>query len=92
LPYVSVEDLPPPIRAHLPQHAEEIYLSAFNNAWAEYAARGPTQRARIAHRVAWAAAKREYQKAGDRWIPCDDSFGAALRFLRNRAQRVRDCG
>jgi cation transport regulator len=72
LPYVSVEDLPPPIRAHLPQHAQEIYLSAFNNAWTEYAARGPTQRERTAHRVAWAAVKRKYQKAGDRWIPRDD--------------------
>jgi cation transport regulator len=69
LPYVSVEDLPSQIRAHLPQHAQEIYLSAFNNAWTEYAVRDPTQRERTAHRVAWAAAKRKYQKSGDRWIP-----------------------
>ena len=72
MPYVSVEDLPPPIQAHLPQHAQEIYLSAFNNAWAEYAARGPTQRERTAHRVAWAAVKRKYQKSGDHWIPRED--------------------
>jgi cation transport regulator len=69
VPYVSVEDLPPSVQAHLPQHALEIYRSAFNNAWVEYAARGHEQRERTAHRVAWAAVKRKYQKFGDRWIP-----------------------
>ena len=44
MPYASIEDLPPPVQAHLPLHAQEIYLGAFNNAWIEYAARGPTQR------------------------------------------------
>jgi cation transport regulator len=68
LPYVSVDDLPQPIRAHLPLHAQEIYLSAFNKAWTEYEARGP-ERETIAHRVAWAAVKRKYQKYGDQWIP-----------------------
>ena len=33
-----------PARAHLPLHAQEIYLAAFNNAWAEYEARGSDQR------------------------------------------------
>lgn len=68
MPYASVEDLPPSIQAHLPPHAQEIYCSAFNNAWTEYAARGPAQRESTAHRVAWAAVKRKYQKSGDRWV------------------------
>ena len=68
MPYASVEDLPPPVQAHLPPHAQEIYLGAFNNAWTEYAARGPVQRETTAHRVAWAAVKRKYQKSGDRWV------------------------
>ncbi len=68
MPYVSVEDLPPSVRAHLPQHAQEIYAGAFNNAWVEYAARGPAERERTAHRVAWAAVKRKYVKAGDQWV------------------------
>jgi cation transport regulator len=72
LPYVSVEELPPPIQAHLPLHAQEIYLGAFNSAWTQYADRGPAHREEIAHRVAWAAVKRKYQKSGDRWIACDD--------------------
>ena len=69
MPYTLVDDLPQPIRAHLPLHAQEIYLAAFNNAWTEYQARAPDQRERTAHRVAWAAVKRKYEKFGDRWIP-----------------------
>jgi cation transport regulator len=68
LPYASVEDLPPSIQAHLQSHAQEIYCSAFNNAWTEYAARDPAQRESTAHRVAWAAVKRKYRKSGDRWV------------------------
>jgi hypothetical protein len=33
MPYTSVDDLPQPVRVHLPLHAQEIYLAAFNNAW-----------------------------------------------------------
>jgi cation transport regulator len=69
MPYASVNDLPASVRAHLPLHAQEIYLAAFNNAWTEYQDRGTERGEEIAHRVAWAAAKRKYQKAGDRWIP-----------------------
>jgi len=69
LPYPSIEDLPAPVRAHLPTHAQEIYAAAFNNAWTEYQAQGPEQRERIAHSVAWAAVKHKYRKSGDHWIP-----------------------
>jgi cation transport regulator len=65
---MSVADLPPAVQAHLPLHAQEIYLGAFNNAWTQYAARGPARRESTAHRVAWAAVKRKYRKSGDRWI------------------------
>ena len=69
MPYASIDDLPSSLQAHLPPHAQEIYLAAFNNAWTEYQDRGAESREEIAHRVAWAAVKRKYQKAGDRWIP-----------------------
>jgi len=68
MPYVSLEDLPPAIRIHLPRHGQEIYRSAFNNAWEEYADRGERQREQIAHRVAWIAVKRKYRKDGKRWV------------------------
>ncbi len=68
MPYASIDELPPPVMAHLPPHAQEIYLAAFNNAWSEYLDRGPAERERTAHRVAWAAVKRKYVKVGDGWI------------------------
>jgi cation transport regulator ChaB len=46
----------------LPLHAQEIYLAAFNNAWTEYQSHGPEQREQTAHRVAWAAVKRNAAK------------------------------
>ena len=71
MPYASIEDLPQPVRARLPRHAQEIFLSAFNHAWLEYGDRGPTQREETAFRVAWAAVKRKYEKIGSRWIERD---------------------
>ena len=68
LPYQDIDDLPPPVRTHLPLHAQEIYRAAFNNAWVQYAARSPLQRERTAHRVAWAAVRHKYEKLGDQWV------------------------
>jgi len=68
MPYASNEDLPDSVRLHLPPHAQDIYRAAFNNAFARYAPRG---REDIAHRIAWAAVKRSYQKRGDEWVPID---------------------
>ena len=73
MPYRTIDDLPPGIREHLPPHAQEIFLQAFNHAWDEYAS--PSTRyvgsslEETAMRVAWAAVKRKYVKAGDRWRP-----------------------
>lgn len=67
MPYASNADLPPSIRDHLPAHAQDIFRAAFNHAWDSYGAREPERREEIAHRVAWAAVKRQYRKHGDRW-------------------------
>jgi cation transport regulator len=69
MPYADIADLPPAVRDHLPTHAQEIYLAAFNNAWARYAERGPAGQEESAHRIAWAAVKRRYRKQGSRWVP-----------------------
>ncbi len=66
MPYSTNQDLPPSVRRHLPSHAQDIYREAFNNAWTQYGA-APGNEA-IAHRIAWAAVKRRYEKAGDRWV------------------------
>jgi cation transport regulator len=71
MPYQSLSALPESIRKNLPRHAQEIYLAAFNNAWEEYRdpedRRGKAAREEVAHRVAWAAVKQQYEKTGDIW-------------------------
>lgn len=69
MPYADNADLPPSIRHVLPPHAQDIFRSAFNAAWHSYGARDPLHVEEIAHRIAWAAVKRKYRKAGDAWVP-----------------------
>jgi cation transport regulator len=66
MPYVINADLPASVRTHLPDHAQDIYREAFNHAYAAHAGEGRQEEA--AHRIAWAAVKRSYVKAGERWI------------------------
>jgi cation transport regulator len=67
MPYRVNTDLPERVRGHLPPDAQTIYREAFNHAWLQYA-RDPRQE-EIAHRVAWAAVKRRYEKWGSEWVP-----------------------
>jgi cation transport regulator len=67
MPYRHNQDLPPSVRGHLPEHAQDIYREAFNHAY-EAHADDPRQE-EAAHRIAWAAVKRSYEKHGDRWVP-----------------------
>jgi cation transport regulator len=67
MPYLTTHDLPDSVRHHLPQHAQEIYLAAFNNAWRQHA-QDPDVEATV-HRIAWSAVKRRYRKDGDAWVP-----------------------
>lgn len=69
MPYRSNLDLPSSVRAHLPPEAQDIYRSAFNGAWKQYAHREPERLEEIAHRVAWAAVKRRFRKADGDWVP-----------------------
>ncbi|MCZ7563459.1 MAG: ChaB family protein [Burkholderiales bacterium] len=66
MPYGSVAELPAPVRAHLPNAAQEIYREAFNSAWEQYA--GRADREAVAHKVAWTAVKRRFRKRGERWV------------------------
>ena len=66
MPYREISDLPDAVKQHLPRHAQEIYLAAFNNAWEEYATR--EDREIVAHKVAWAAVKKQYRKAKKEWV------------------------
>ena len=71
MPYKKIADLPDSVRENLPDHAQEIYMEAYNNAWEEYAdkdkRRGNESREEVAHRVAWNAVKKKYEKKNGHW-------------------------
>jgi len=67
MPYRMNNDLPPSVRNHLPEHAQDIYRAAFNHAYAAHA--GELDQEQRAHMIAWAAVKRSYVKASANWVP-----------------------
>jgi len=71
MPYSKKSELPDSVRDNLPEHAQEIYKEAFNNAWDEYSdpdkRKGGASREEAAHKVAWAAVKKKYEKKNGKW-------------------------
>lgn len=72
MPYLTNANLSPALRMRLPDHAQDIYRSAFNNAWDRYGGSDPKRREEIAHSVAWSAVKRKYRKVDGGWVPRAD--------------------
>jgi cation transport regulator len=66
MPYRGNSDLPPPVRNHLPDHAQDIYREAFNHAFAAHT--GDPRQEEAAHRIAWAAVEQRYRKEGGAWV------------------------
>ncbi len=66
MPYTSNADLPPSVRNHLPSHAQDIYREAFNHAYT--ANFNDPRQEEAAHRIAWAAVKRFYEKVSGEWV------------------------
>ena len=66
MPYVVNEDLPPGVRNHLPEHAQDIFREAFNAAYTAH--EDDPRREEAAFRIAWAAVKRSYEKIGAEWV------------------------
>lgn len=66
MPYRSNIDLPPSVRRHLSDHAQDIYREAFNHAFAAHA--GDPRQEEAAHRIAWAAVKRSYVRTEHGWV------------------------
>ena len=69
MPYKRINELPEPVKEHLPEHAQEIYKEAFNSAYEQYdkpsERRGDASREETAHKVAWSAVKKDYAKGED---------------------------
>lgn len=73
MPYKHNSELPKGVRNNLPSHAQDIYREAFNNAWEQY--KSPDKRKlggtrdEAAHRVAWSAVEKKYEKTRDgSWV------------------------
>ncbi len=71
MPYNKIDELPASVKDNLPSHAQTIYKEAFNHAWEEYEdpqdGRDGASREEVAHRVAWSAVKKEYEKVDGKW-------------------------
>lgn len=69
MPYRTVSELLDSVKNVLPEHGQDIYKEAFNSAYEQY--EQPSERRdgadheETAHRVAWAAVKKVYQKGDD---------------------------
>ncbi len=64
--------VPANLKKLLPKGAQTIWLKSYNSAYNQYAdkskRRGDESRAEAAHRVAWAAVKKKYEKGrDDKW-------------------------
>lgn|GEM_PF-207018 len=76
MPYDKNSELPETVRENLPEHGQDIYRKAFNNAWEQYKdpseRRGDASREETAHKVAWSAVKNEYEKDPEgNWVRKD---------------------
>ena len=69
MPYSSRSELPESVTNVLPVHAQDIYKEAFNSAYDQCKQpsdrRGDESREETAHKVAWAAVKKSYEKGAD---------------------------
>jgi cation transport regulator len=54
------------VKDHLPEHAHDIFRAAFNQAFQSH--EGEPDQEERAFRIAWAAVKKKFAKAGSRWI------------------------
>jgi cation transport regulator len=66
MPYKTNKSLPKRVKSNLPSGAQTIYRKAFNNAMKQYKDKSDTEKR--AHKVAWAAVKKEYMKKADKWV------------------------
>lgn len=62
MPYLSADDLPESVRHSLPEHAQVLFMKAFNNAYDAHKLEEVS-----AFRIAWAAVKRQYEKVEGVW-------------------------
>lgn len=62
MPYSSRRDLPDSVRNNLPMHAQDIFVKAFNSAYADN-----SENEIRSFKIAWAAVKKTYEKRDGKW-------------------------
>lgn len=67
MPYASPEDLPSSIRDTLPEHAQRIFMAAFNSAHEDGASE------QVCNQIAWSAVKKSYTKGENGWEPIKEA-------------------
>jgi cation transport regulator len=71
MPYDTMSELPDSVKGNLPKGAQEIYVEAFKSAHEQYKdpekRRGKESLKEAAHKVAWAAVKKKYEKSNGKW-------------------------
>ncbi len=69
--YDTLDDLPERVKNNLPKHAQEIYRAAFNSSYEENKnpkdRRDDSTREETAHKVAWSAVEKKYEKRAGKW-------------------------
>lgn len=76
IPYKNNSELPDSVKDNLPGHGQDIYREAYNSGWEEYKdpseRKGDSSREETAHRVAWSAVKKKYEKNSEgNWVEKD---------------------
>ena len=64
MPYAQVRELQKGVKNSLPKHAQDIYKEAFNSAYDQNDNYDSGQREESAHRIAWSAVKKKYERNG----------------------------
>ena len=73
MPYKAIGELPDSTK-HLPKHAKEIYMAAFNSAFPDADSEGQ------AHAIAWAAVEKKYHKnANGQWVAKEATMATAVK-------------
>jgi cation transport regulator len=77
MPYKINSELSESVRENLPEHGQDIYREAYNNAWEEYKnpseRRGNESREEVSHKIAWSAVEKVYHKNSDgKWVKNKD--------------------
>lgn len=93
MPYSSAQAIPTRIKNVLPPYAQHIYQGAFNGAWNQYTSQPGDKREVTAHRVAWNAVKKMYEKNKDgKWVLKDQKKKRTAEEVVENHLRLRKNG